>query len=199
MWRTLVTPIRKPIISYQHLQKSINDNTKVFDTIHHGILTYPNTYHSFNWSAFYQCTHSVIELIHHADKYGSRLILDVSPNDVNAYFLWKGLKHMYPQTFIFYTYSSANEDWMARMEKHQCDRPDMIENVKLTVPEGTPFGTVHNPRYSLLNFMVTTEPSSPTQTQHATWIHNKPIISFHQPLLLVPYSTLPLKEFKVTK
>jgi hypothetical protein len=92
------------IYSHQHAQGTLCDHHKMCRRIRHGLAKHPNSVHSFRWNSLYQSTHSVVDLIHYADKHNSRLIIDVNPNDVYARFLWKGIRHLYPDTYLFYTY-----------------------------------------------------------------------------------------------
>lgn len=117
-----------PVFSHHHVQHMVCDHHKMCRSIRHGISKNTNSLHSFRWSSMFQCTSSVIDLIHYAAKHRVQLLIDVNPNDVYARFLWKGIRHMYPDTHIFYTY---RDDGLKDVAHDMQQQPDEITNVKL--------------------------------------------------------------------
>lgn len=107
-----VKPNSVPVLSYHYLQQQhqfktdfyYKDNKKIYDAIKYGISTTPFTFHSFYWNWVHQSTDSVVDLIHHADRFQCRLLIDVDPFDDYTLFLWQGIRRMYPQALVFDTY-----------------------------------------------------------------------------------------------
>jgi len=96
-----------PVFTYHHLQTHTLDRMKMVKQIKFGISKNPSAIHSVFWTSSFQCTNSVVDLIHYSEKYNCRLIIDVNPYDVYTRFLWKGVQHMYPDTLLFDTYRQS--------------------------------------------------------------------------------------------
>jgi hypothetical protein len=96
-----------PVFSYHYLQTRTMDRTKMMEQIKFGISKNPSSIHSVFWTSSFQCTNSVVDLIHYADKYNCRLIIDVNPYDVYTRLLWKGVQQIYPDTLLFDTYRQS--------------------------------------------------------------------------------------------
>ena len=146
-----------PIFSYHHLQKP-GHHMKMCERIRYGVSRNPSTLHSFRWNSCFQGTSSVVDLIHHAEKFKCQLIIDVNPLDVYAQFLWKGIRHMYPDTLLFDTYQLNHY----RMR-------DNLENVKIRIPSDTSVTTLRSLQLPQ-NTILTTHSSESTHPTYATWI-----------------------------
>jgi hypothetical protein len=149
------------IFSHQHAQHVLCDHHMMCRRIRHGLAKHPNSIHSFRWNSMYQSTHSVVDLIHYADKHNSKLIIDINPNDEYARFLWKGLRHMYPDTYLFYT---CHRDDISSV----VDSNDMM-NIKFQMTNSDDvklLNHVHAPD----NLIVTSSSDCSTRPYHARWI-----------------------------
>jgi hypothetical protein len=121
-----------PIFSYFHIQQESNNHSQMCEKIKYGISRNPGTIQTLTWNTQYQNISSITDIIHFADKYKSKLIIDVSPHDQYTYFLWKGIRHMYPSTYIVPRYVSNSED----QKKILCDsknKKDLLENITIVV------------------------------------------------------------------
>ena len=124
-----------------------------------GVSKNPSTLHSFRWNSCFQTTGSVIDLIHYAEKYQCQLLIDINPMDVYAQFLWRGIRHMYPDTLLFDTYTLGNY----RMSNE-------LENVKIRLPDDTTSLEELRSLRLPLNTIVTSHTDASTDPTYATWL-----------------------------
>jgi len=156
-----------PVFSYHHLQKNTNDRVKMFDKIKVCISKNPSSLHSLYWNSSFQCTHSIVDFIHHADKYNCRLIVDVNPFDMYTRFLWKGVRRMYPDTLLFDTYCQSEY------------KSNTSENIKLYLTDG--FKGIPRQLEEKTNVILATDYH--TKPTYATWVFAD---GECQPILFVP-------------
>ena len=148
-----------PIFSYHHLQKASSNHMQMCERIRFGVSKNPSMLHSFRWNSCFQTTSSVINLIHYAEKYQCRLLIDINPMDVYAQYLWKGIRHMYPDTLLFDTYTLGNY--------RMCNE---LENVKIQLSGDTGSMTELRSLRLPLNTIVTSHKDASTDPTYATWI-----------------------------
>ena len=139
---------------------------KLVQQIKYGISKNPSSLHSIFWTSSLQCTNSVVDLIHYADKYNCRLIIDTNPFDIYARFLWKGVRHMYPDTLLFDAYRSSEY------------KQNTSENVKLYCE------TKNIPRFDdKENVILASTDAHTTHPSYATWVFSD---GDQQTILFVP-------------
>jgi hypothetical protein len=173
-----------PIFSYFHSQEKSSDHSDMCEKIKYGISRNPGSLHTFTWNTRYQRKSSVTDLIHFADKYKSQLIIDVNPHDYYAYFLWKGILHMYPETFVFPRYHADSKN---DLHKFRCDvknKTELMENITIVLPDDGKYEVhwkEHNSKNILLASAEITTSAEPT---YATLTDSKN--RFVKTLLYVP-------------
>jgi hypothetical protein len=181
-----------PIFSYFHIQKESIDHSDMCEKIKYGISRNPGTLHILTWNTQYQINSSVTDIIHFADKYNTKLILDVNPHDHFACFLWKGIRHMYPNTFIFPTYFANSRHDLKKLKCDSKNKSELLENMSIIMSNEELHQTNEMTKYSK-NIIVTskdiyesTDPTYASLTHSNTDTKKKDIPPSPRTLLYVP-------------
>ena len=174
-----------PVYSYFHLQSSKEVEDDMFDRIKYGIAKNPSGVHSMDWCSRYQISNSIVDMITHADSHKCRLLLRVCPYDTYSYFLWKGIRQMYPNTFIFPKYSVSRKEDRVKLVNDCDNNPWMLKNVLLQFSNPN-IGCVDDVNFATNILMTSDCISTSTDPTYATWLYNNKRSS--QTVLFVPLS-----------